>query len=311
MVWLAVGVAAVGAVGTIAAADMSANAAKSAAETQANAAATANAQQRADQAPWRDAGGAAITQLGKDISPGGQFTKPFTMADATNSSAEQHALQQGKIAIDNSAAARGGLLSTNDIQDNTKFAEGTAASFQNQAFNQWLQQNQQQLNAKQSVAGVGQSAAQNTADNSANILMAQGSAQAAGQIGAAGAYNKGLTSITNQMGTLAGLFGAKVPDAGGGATPAYDPIITANVGNDAVSAGSSFANADFSISDRRVKTDIKVVGRTAKGLPIYTYRMKGGGPVKMGLMAQDVEQVNPGAVREDSDGVKMVNYAEA
>jgi hypothetical protein len=61
-------------------------------------------------------------------------------------------------------------------------------------------------------------------------------------------------------------------------------------------------------SDERVKTDINRVGTTNNGLPIYTYRYKFGGPVQMGVMAQDVEKVKPEAV-ETFNGVKMVNYS--
>ena len=62
-------------------------------------------------------------------------------------------------------------------------------------------------------------------------------------------------------------------------------------------------------SDRRLKTDIKRVGQTDDGLPIYTYRYITGGPVQMGVMAQEVEQVNPDAVT-DIGGYKGVNYGK-
>ena len=62
-------------------------------------------------------------------------------------------------------------------------------------------------------------------------------------------------------------------------------------------------------SDRRVKTDIKRVGKTDGGLPVYTFRYKIGGPGQMGVMAQDVEKVKPEAVVE-VNGIKAVNYAE-
>lgn len=64
------------------------------------------------------------------------------------------------------------------------------------------------------------------------------------------------------------------------------------------------------MSDRRVKTDIKKVGKLDNGLPVYQYRYKAGGPVQIGLMAQDVEKVKPEAVTE-INGVKAVYYAEA
>ena len=62
------------------------------------------------------------------------------------------------------------------------------------------------------------------------------------------------------------------------------------------------------ISDRRMKTNIRRVGTTDNGLPVYTFNYVFGGPVQMGVMAQEVELVDPSAVIE-RNGVKFVNYA--
>lgn len=64
------------------------------------------------------------------------------------------------------------------------------------------------------------------------------------------------------------------------------------------------------MSDIRTKTDISRVGQLDNGLPVYLFRYKDGGPMQLGLMAQDVEKVNPDAVTH-IDGVKHVYYAEA
>lgn len=61
------------------------------------------------------------------------------------------------------------------------------------------------------------------------------------------------------------------------------------------------------LSDRRLKEDIKQVGRLDNGLPIYKYRYKGGKRFHIGLMADEVESVNPAAV-ESLNGIKFVNY---
>lgn len=60
-------------------------------------------------------------------------------------------------------------------------------------------------------------------------------------------------------------------------------------------------------SDRRLKTDIAKVGKTNKGLPIYTYKYKGDNTTQMGVMAQDVEKKTPKAVKEVG-GFKAVDY---
>ena len=59
-------------------------------------------------------------------------------------------------------------------------------------------------------------------------------------------------------------------------------------------------------SDRRLKTDIRRVGQTDEGTPIYTYRYVWGGPVQMGVMAQDV----PDAAFMTDSGFLAVDYAE-
>lgn len=61
-------------------------------------------------------------------------------------------------------------------------------------------------------------------------------------------------------------------------------------------------------SDVRLKTDIKRVGSTDSGLPVYTYRYKAGGPVHMGVMAQDVAQSQPEALGPEVGGYMSVRY---
>lgn len=63
-------------------------------------------------------------------------------------------------------------------------------------------------------------------------------------------------------------------------------------------------------SDRRLKTGLKVVGKTFDGTPIYTYRYKGDDTTRMGLMAQDVEKAHPEAVGL-AGGYRTVDYDKA
>jgi len=62
-------------------------------------------------------------------------------------------------------------------------------------------------------------------------------------------------------------------------------------------------------SDKRLKKDIKKVGKTNSGLPIYTYKMKGSEKTQMGVMAQEVEKKTPSAVHH-LGGLKMVDYSK-
>lgn len=61
-------------------------------------------------------------------------------------------------------------------------------------------------------------------------------------------------------------------------------------------------------SDRRLKTDIKKVGKTDDDQNIYSYRYKGGKTLHLGLMAQEVQKKKPEAVLTDPSGFKMVDY---
>lgn len=70
--------------------------------------------------------------------------------------------------------------------------------------------------------------------------------------------------------------------------------------------GGTLLSALF--SDERLKTAKRRVGYTDEGVPIYTYRYKAGGPTMMGVMAQDLEEVEPEAVATLPGGVKAVDY---
>jgi hypothetical protein len=63
-------------------------------------------------------------------------------------------------------------------------------------------------------------------------------------------------------------------------------------------------------SDRRLKEDIRPVGKLDNGLTVYSYRYAWGGPVHIGLMADEVQAVVPDAVGEVS-GYKTVDYGIA
>jgi hypothetical protein len=70
--------------------------------------------------------------------------------------------------------------------------------------------------------------------------------------------------------------------------------------------GGSILSA-LGLSDVRAKRDIEPVGKLYNGLCVYRYRYKGDENYQIGLIAQEVEQVRPDAVKE-IDGTKYVNY---
>lgn len=72
----------------------------------------------------------------------------------------------------------------------------------------------------------------------------------------------------------------------------------------------TIGTAGIKYSDRRLKTDIKIVGKLENGLNVYSYRYTAGGPYEIGLMADEVRAVNPDAVT-NINGFDAVDYRAA
>lgn len=141
-------------------------------------------------------------------------------------------------------------------------------------------------------------------------------------------YNTALQSqlgLRNQrLNELTGLLGAgQVQTPQFGSTPQTDVIGANNAAygqqmaghnaNQSVLGGLFSAGANLlplMLSDRRAKTDIKRIGQTDSGVPIYKFRYKTGGPVQIGYMAQDLLETHPHAVVMGPDGHYRVNYEE-
>jgi hypothetical protein len=160
--------------------------------------------------PYTSAGLEALARLRAGIQPGGEFAKPFSMADATNSEAMKTALAQGREAIQGSAAAKGGLLGTNTLAGLTDYGQKVGAQYQNQAFNQWLQERGAMLDPLKSMVGMGATQTGAVADTAANAALAAGGAKAAGTVGALNQIGTGISDATRtatQMDALARLFG--------------------------------------------------------------------------------------------------------
>lgn len=107
------------------------------------------------------------------------------------------------------------------------------------------------------------------------------------------------------------------PDMLGATTSGYNAALQSASANNA--ASGSFMNGLFSLggaalgapvgtfSDRRLKKNIKRVGKLDNGLSVYSYEYKSGGPSQIGVMADEVLKVKPEAVGQ-RDGFLTVNY---
>lgn len=134
------------------------------------------------------------------------------------------------------------------------------------------------IGQRQNLASLGANAAAGQASNTlntgatiGNLLTTQGDVRGAGQIGAANARSDGLNNV--------------------------------------ISTGLGIGKL-LTLSDKRTKAGAKKVGKLDNGLNVYTYRYKGEEQPHIGVMAQEVEKVRPGAVHTVR-GIKLVDLMEA
>lgn len=179
------------------------NAASSAASTQSAAARDAAQlqndqfqQTRQDQLPFLQAGQRALGKL-----EGAVDYTPFGMSQFQQDPGYAFRLSEGQKALDNQAAARGGLISGNALRAATAYGQNMGSQEYTNAFNRYQTERAAKLNPLQSLAGVGQTTANNLgtagANNAAavgNYLTGGAAANAAGQVGAANAYGQGVSS---------------------------------------------------------------------------------------------------------------------
>lgn len=134
-----------------------------------------------------------------------------------------------------------------------------------------------------------------TSTNTSNTYGLQASA-------AENAYNQQVQSTSSALGGIGSLVGS-LGSAG---------ILSSGLSS-AGSTASPIASLTAAFSDRRLKTDEKTVGKLmlpTGDLPIKTFRFKGDPVRRLGFIAQDVEQHDPGAVyTHPRTGVKGVNYS--
>jgi hypothetical protein len=169
------------------------------------------------QEPFRETGLAAQNRLadllgisGRTDQPGyGYGTQPFTMAQYQADPGYGFRLKRGIDAMERTAAARGGLLSGNQLRGAMEFGQDLASQEYGNAFNRFQTERSNILNPLQSLGGVGQTAT-NTLTNAAGNLGA-GMAGAYGNLGSAlsaNAINAGNARASGYMGTANALSGA-------------------------------------------------------------------------------------------------------
>lgn len=146
------------------------------------------AQNAAIQAPWLAAGTGAVNQLSAMTQPGGEFMKDYTVADYEADPYNKWLQEQGNQAINRSAAAKGMLNSGNVLAELAKYGQGMAGQGFADQWNRNQQGQTNKFNRLASLAGTGQTSAQQVS-----------SGNAFGTMGQADATSGMINSLTNLL----------------------------------------------------------------------------------------------------------------
>lgn len=216
--------AGIGAYATMSAADAQAEAAKQASQSSAGAQvyATDVQKQMFDkqielQKPWQEAGTTAVNRLAAGLAPGGEFGTKFSQTNWQQDPGYAFRLAEGNKALNQAAAARGGLISGNALKAAQRYGQEMGSQEYQNAFNRYYREREAMLNPLQSLAGIGQSSAQSlssaagqtganignlamtNAANQGNALLAQGNARASAYSGLGSSIGQGLGGIGNYL----------------------------------------------------------------------------------------------------------------
>ncbi len=167
------------------------------------------------------------------VGASGSLAKPFSAADFTADPGYQFSMDQGMQALQRSAAAKGGLMSGAALKDLSTYAQGTAAQEYQSVYDRY-NTNQNNLysrlsglsNSGQNMANTSGQAGTTTANEIGNNITSAGSAQAAGQVATANAWNTGLGQAYMNMNNSSGGYSApQVMNSGFNGTGNAGPII--------------------------------------------------------------------------------------
>lgn len=247
-----------------------------------------------------DALNAAVEErLGSQGTPEGygSLLERFDMSKFEEDPGYQYRQDEANKALQRQMAAQGvtlggggyGEVNPAAMRAMQEQSQGLAAQEYGSAFDRYNIDQTNTYNRLAGIAGMGQQATGQMAGAGKNYAtntgqLQTGLAQAQYQAAQANQSNKG--SMFGSV--LGGIGGAFL----GGPTGA--------------SVGSSIGGSIF--SDRRLKTDIELIGEE-NGYNIYSFKYRqGGDSTYTGVMADEVEKVDPEAIIEDPSGYKKVNY---
>jgi len=129
----------------------------------------------------------------------GQFTDPFTVSDFVSNLNPGYGFQlkTGEQAVRNADTPSQGALSGATLKDLMGFGEGLANTSYNNAFSNWMTQNNAIFGRLSGIAGLGQNAAANVGASGTTL----GTGVAQSQAAAAGSLGAGIIGAGNSVGT--------------------------------------------------------------------------------------------------------------
>lgn len=161
-------------------------------------------QNREDMQPWREAGQGALKQLTEGTVAGGDFNRDFTLADFTRDPGYDFRLNEGTRALERSAAARGGALSGGALRGISRYGQDYASGEYQNAYNRFNNDRTQRFNRLASLAGVGQTATRDVAQQGAQVaanvgnnIIGAGNAQASSYVGQGNAWSGAAQTLGN------------------------------------------------------------------------------------------------------------------
>ena len=226
--------------------------------------------------PYVEAGTPALAQQQALLGMGGPEAERAAIERIQGGVGFQESVRQGEEALLQRASATGGLRGGN--------IQAALAQFRPAMLREAIDQQYSRLGGmtslgQQSAAGVG-TAGMETGSAIARLQAERGAALAGGELGQAKAFS-GILNLPAQVLGMQYGAGGKMGQPG-----------LSNV-----------------FSDRRLKKNIKQIGTRPDGLNVYEFDYIWGGGRQVGLMAQEVQSVYPGAVSE-SGGYLMVDYSK-
>lgn len=214
---------------------------------------------------------------------------------ANQAAAQQYGQNQGQAAFNNTAAGQdyaqnlGAAQFGNQAQAQQNSQNQNAAGFGNQALGQQFSQDAyaqslpiNQFNSLMSSSQVGTPQAIGYTPSQAGQTDVLG-AYALNQQAQNAAYQAQVANKSAGLGGLAQLGGAAI---------------------------KTFGPAVLAASDARMKWDVKLIGREADGLGVYSYKYRGSDQPFVGVMAQEAQKLRPHAVHVHPSGYLQVEYGK-